>query len=233
MENYDKQMRLGNTAVDNCSSQGLPDFYFFLSLPLSSLLLSPLLSFSRSAFLLSLARPVRAFLFVASRPPPPRWKEREGGGGGRRRGSHRDSYLLLSLFPLFSSPPAALPSFAARSPSSSAITSLLLLLPLLPLFLSRNTHPLARTATPPPRPFSPSNSSLFLLRCSAPSPPPLRLSPPPGNPDLDRRSCSSSFYPRCSRVLSPFLSFFLSVFLSFLLSAPLALPVVSNFAKGW
>lgn len=73
LENYDKQMRLGNAAVDDCSSQGLPDFYFFsFFLFLFSLLLSPLLSFSRSVFLLCPAPPVHAFLFVASRPPPRR-----------------------------------------------------------------------------------------------------------------------------------------------------------------
>lgn len=72
--------------------------------------------------------------------------------------------------------------------------------------------------------FQPLEQQFIFIAMFYPSTPPIAHSFP-RNPDLDRRSCSSSFYPRCSRVLSSFLSFFLSV--------PLALPVVSNFAKGW
>lgn len=223
---YDKQMRLGNAAVDNCSSQGLPDFYFF-SLSLS------LFSSSFPRFFLSLARPfyspsrlpVRAFLFIASRLTTQEGARRRrcggGGGGGGRRGSHRDSYLLLSLFSLFPSPPAANDRrcllsqlsffFCYYFPSSSSFS----------LTLYASPRP---TATP--LAFQPLEQQFIFIASSAP--PVLSLSPvrsSPRNPDLNRRSCSSSFYPCCSRVLSSFLSFFPS--------ALLALPVVSNFAKGW
>lgn len=203
-------MRLGNAAVDDCSSQGLPDFYFF---SLSSLLLSPLLSFSRSAFLLCPARPVRAFLFIASRSTKKEGTRRRrcsgGGGGGGRRGSHRDSYLLLSLFPLFSSPSATNDRrcllsplsffFCYYFPSSSTSSSFSL------------THPLARLQLR--RPFSPSNSSLFLLRMFRPSPPTyLQSAPCPPHPRLRPTLVLefflSALHPR-SFVFSFFLSFFL------------------------
>lgn len=140
--------------------------------------------------------------------------------------------MLLSLFSLFSSPPAVNDRrclLSHHSLSSSTITSLLL--PLLPpLFLSRDTHPLARLQLRGP--FSPSNSSLFLLRCSAPSPSSLylayRLSAPfPASPTSTDARARVLFIRVAPRVLSPLF------FLSFFLPAPLALPVVSNFAKGW
>lgn len=227
-------MRLGNAAVvDDCSSQGLPDFYFFSLSPLF-FFPSPL-SFSRSAFLLCPARPCSRLL-VHCLPPHHAGGSAKAAMWWRRRWRKKrlTQRLLFASFviPLIflparrERPPRRAAAFFRRSLSSSAITSLLLL-PLPSLFLSRGTHPLARLQLR--RPFSPSNSSLFLLRCSAS--PSSRLSPVrslPRIPDFDRRSCSSSFYPCCSRVLS---SLLLSFFLSF--RALLALPVVSNFAKGW
>jgi len=143
-------MRLGNAAVDDCSSQGLPDFYFFsrsLSLSLSL--------FFFPCFFLSLARPfyfaprvpfAPSFLFIASRPTTQEGARRRrcggGGGGGGRRGSHRNSYLLLSLFPLFSSPPAANDAVAAFFRRS-------LLLLLLPFFF-HFSFSLTRYASPRP-----------------------------------------------------------------------------------
>lgn len=183
--------------------------FIFLSLCSS---FSSLLSFSHARSFTTLPRVPRSRLLVHCLSPHQgkRWSAKAavrcgGGGGGGRRGSHRDSYLLLSLFPLFPFPPAAqkrppLPSFSSESLFSSFATTSF-------SSPSRCTHPFARLQLR--RPFSPSNSSLFLLQCSAPAYPPNRPSP--------RRQPEP---PRSGFFLSVLLLRVLSSFLSLFLSAP-------------
>lgn len=204
-------MRLGNAAVDNCSNQGLPDFYFFLFL--SSLPLSPLLSFSRSAFLLSPAH--RPYAPSCSLPPaPPRAaREREGGSVVEAAAVEAEEAHTETLICFF----RYSPYFPPRPPRTNRrcllSRALFLLLSLLPFFFHFffSSHAI-RIPSPDCNSAglsAPRNSSLFLLRCSAP---PARLSPILFLSPQPQRSCSSSFYPRCSRVLSSFLSFFPSFF---------------------
>lgn len=191
-----------------------------------------LLSFSRSAFLLCPARPCSRLL-VHCLPP------HHAGGSAKaamwwRRRWRKKRLTQRLLFASFVIPLIFLPArrerpprrcllsplsffFCHYFPSSSTIPS---------LFLSRGTHPLARLQLR--RPFSPSNSSLFLLRCSA-SPPPVYppSAPFPASPTSTDARARVLFI----RVAPAF--FHLSFFLSFFLSALLALPVVSNFTKGW
>lgn len=124
--------------------------------------------------------------------------------------------MLLSLFPLFPSPPAAQKRPPRYLLSRATIS----------LFFFRHCFPPSLPPPPPPpplllyraariplvrlqlrRPFSPSNSSLFLLRCSAPAYPPAR--PAPRRPTS---AAAEGFFLSVLllRVLSPLLSFFLS-----------------------
>ena len=162
--NYDKQMRLGNAARSGCSSQGLSDFSLSLVLAFSplpsrgsernSVFVGIQPSFSRS-FGVFLCRcqdfPLRGSRFSPSScslplPTSRRAKPRERGGYAtvvgakaeeeKEEEAQRDSYLLLSLFLLFSCPPspAAPSSFIALllscAPRSHATRSRLALQPL-------------------------------------------------------------------------------------------------------
>lgn len=211
--NYDKQMRLGNAAVDNCSSQGLPDFYFFFSLFRSSLLLFPA-SFFLSLGLSTLPR-ASPFAPSCSLPPaPPRRREREGGGvveaaTVEEEEAHTETLICFFRYsPYF---PPRLPrndrrsaAFFRSSLSSSVITSLRL-----PLFLSRNTHPPRPTATLSA--FQPLEQQFIFIAMFCPS----------CSPSIPRPFLSPQPRPRPTLVLEFFLSvlllrsFAFSFFLSF------------------
>lgn len=173
--NYDKQMRLGNAARSGCSSQGLSDFSLSLVLAFSplpsrgsernSVFVGIQPSFSRS-FGVFLCRcqdfPLRGSRFSPSScslplPTSRRAKPRERGGYAtvvgakaeeeKEEEAQRDSYLLLSLFLLFSCPPspAAPSSFIALLLScarrSHATATRLALQPLRRPWLAHNPTP--------------------------------------------------------------------------------------------
>lgn len=154
LANYDKQMRLGNVAVDNCISQGLPDFYFSLSLP-HSLFSSFPVSFFLSPNLSTLPREPRSRLLVHCLSPY------HGGGNAktavawrRRRWRRRKKRLTQRLlFASFVIPPIFLAAADAAAAAFFLIALLLLRLLLFVFFFcffmfSRAhfcTHPLTRT----------------------------------------------------------------------------------------
>lgn len=223
-------MRLGNAAVvDDCSSQGLPDFYFF-SLSLSSLLLS-LASFFLS---LGLSTLPRASLFAPScslPPAPPRRREREGGdvveAAVEEEEAHTETLICFFRYsPYF--PPRPPRTAAAPLPSFAA---LFLLLPLLPFFFHCLLFFSHAVRIPSPDCNSaglsaPRIAVYFYCDVLPPPPPAYPPSAPfPASPTSTDARARVLFI----RVAPAF--FHLSFFLSF--RALLALPVVSNFAKGW
>jgi len=225
LANYDKQMRVGNAAVDDCISQGLPDFYFSLfPSPLSlSLSLFSLPLFFFPCFFLSPAK-----LFCAPPLSLARRGEREGDCSSVEEAAVRAAKeeearteTLICFFrysPYF--PPRRHPRMLRLLPSFA--------LSLVPLAVSRPpfsrerfcAHPLARLRFCK-RPFSPSNGSLFLLRCSAPAYSILPSARPDRSlarsPSLESSGIlfSRAALPQRSFDSSFFLSFFLSFFPSF------------------
>jgi len=162
----------------------------------------------------------------------------DGEGGEGRRGSHRDSYLLLSLFSLFSSPPPSADAAVAAFLRSLArsVGSLLVL-----LFRARLAARIPSPGCDSANGLSAPRTAVYFY-CNVPLPP-----IPPSLPraqTLYARSLSLSLFLSLSlepsrefflaallsrNVLSILLSFFLPV----LLSTTPALTVVSNLAKGW
>lgn len=228
LANYDKQMRLGNAAVDDCNSQGLPDFYFSRSLSLFFLSLARPFYFTPCVpFAPSCSLPLSSLLCRREREDEGRYGVHGGGGGGGggagggRRGSHRDFLFASFVIPLISLPDRR------KRPSLPSFCSFLFLLLLLS---SASPRP---TATPAV--FQPLEQRFIFIAMFYPLSPLLsitpvipisRLSPQPQQPPLLELS---GFF---LSVLLPRSFLFFSLLLSF--RAPLfALPVVSNFAKGW
>lgn len=224
LANYDKQMRLGNAAVDDCSSQGLPDFYFSLSLFRSlstSVLLSPrfFLSLTLSLSLLCPACPVRAFLFIASLPTREKEGERRRRCGvvwrRRRRRWKKKRLTQRLLFASFVIPLISLPAGRTENDGRRYLLSRARDLSFLlsPLYFPPPPSPLLYRAACIPSPgcnsggLSAPRTAVYFY-CDV-LPPPILHSAPPRDANLSRRS---GFFLSVLllRVLSSFLSFFLS-----------------------
>lgn len=205
LANYDKQMRLGNAAVDDCSSQGLPDFYFSLSL-----FFFLLASFFLSRSVFHYFAP-RAPFAPCSLPlsPPGKKMEREGGGAvwwRRRRWKKRLTQRLL--FASFVIPLISLP--ACRTETTAATfflerVSLFFFCHYFFLFSIALHASLRPVATPTA--FSAPRTAVYFY-CNVLLPPILQTALP-RDANLSRRA-PVSFYPCCSCAF--FRLFFLSFF---------------------
>lgn len=239
LANYDKQMRLGNVAVDNCISQGLPDFYFSLSSSLSL--------FFFPCFFLSLAQPFYStprapFAPSCSLPLSlPRRRERKDGCSveeaavaAEEEEAHTETLICFFHYsPYFPRRRGCCGRclFSHRSLTSS-VTTFRLFLSLLHVlaraFLHASPHPNARLQLC--NGFSAPRTAVYFY-CNVPLPP-IPSSFPRIPTTISALELPSSFYLRFSpATFFPF--FFLSFFLLFLLSTTLTLSVVSNFTKGW